>query len=264
ALPDQLFYNTGISTYIWIVTNAKAPERRGRVQLIDAREQWEKMPKSLGEKRKRIPEAAIAEVTRWYEDFEETETSKVFDNEAFGFRRVTVERPLRVRVDVAGAGERLDALNGKLGEDVVAALRDAVARLDVPADASIADATARIAKELPKLTAAKRKLVLSAFLPRDPDGEAVVDGKGRPVPDPELRDQESIPLVENVEDYIAREVLAHAPDAWVDEAKTVVGYEIPLTRYFYKYVEPRALEEIDAEIDEVEQEILRLLAEVRS
>ncbi|MEJ7787916.1 MAG: N-6 DNA methylase, partial [Solirubrobacteraceae bacterium] len=263
ALPDQLFYNTGISTYIWIVTNAKAPQRRGCVQLIDAREQWEKMPKSLGEKRKRIPEAAIAEVTRWYEDFEETETSKVFDNEAFGFRRVTVERPLRVRVDVAGAGERLDALNGKLGEDVVAALRDAVARLDVPADASIADATARIAKELPKLTAAKRKLVLSAFLPRDPDGEAVVDGKGRPVPDPELRDQESIPLTENVEDYIAREVLPHAPDAWVDEAKTVVGYEIPLTRYFYKYVEPRPLGEIDEEIDEVEQEILRLLAAVR-
>ena len=176
---------------------------------------------------------------------------------------MTVERPLRVRVDVAGARERLHALNGKLGEDVVAAVRDAVARLDVPADASIADATARIAKELPKLTAAKRKLVLSAFLPRDPDGEAVVDGKGDPVPDPELRDQESIPLVENVEDYIAREVLPHAPDAWVDEAKTVVGYEIPVTRYFYKYVEPRALEEIDAEIDEVEQEILRLLRAVR-
>jgi len=100
ALPDQLFYNTGISTYIWLVTNAKAGERRGRVQLVDAREQWEKMPKSLGEKRKRIPEHAIAEITRWYAGFAETETSKIFDNEAFGFRRVTVERPLRVRVDV--------------------------------------------------------------------------------------------------------------------------------------------------------------------
>jgi type I restriction enzyme M protein len=263
ALPDQLFYNTGISTYIWLVTNARAQERRGRVQLIDAREQWEKMPKSLGEKRKRIPEPAIAEITRWYADFNETETSKLFDNEAFGFRRVTVERPLRVRVDVAGAEKRLDALNGKLGEDVVAAVKGAVAQLDIPAKATIAEATARIAKKLPTLPAAKRKLVMSAFLPRDTDGEVFVGSKGRPEPDPDLRDQESIPLTEKIEDYVAREVLPLASDAWVDDAKTVVGYEIPLTRYFYKYVEPRALEEIDSEIDEAEQEILRLLAAVR-
>lgn len=263
ALPDQLFYNTGISTYIWLVTNAKVPERRGRVQLIDAREQWEKMPKSLGEKRKRIPDAAISEITRWYADFEETETSKVFENEAFGFRRLTVERPRRVRVDVAGAAERLEALNGKLGEEVVAAVKSAVAGLDVSAEAPIAVATEQITKVLPKLPAAKRKLVLSAFLPPDPEGEVVLDAKGRPEPDPELRDQESIPLTENVEDYMTREVLPHAPDAWVDEAKTVVGYEIPLTRYFYKYVEPRSLAEIDAEIEEVEREILRLLSEVR-
>jgi type I restriction enzyme M protein len=263
ALPDQLFYNTGISTYIWLVTNAKAGARHGRVQLIDARERWEKMPKSLGEKRKRIPEASIADITRWYADFAESETSKVFDNEAFGFRRVTVERPLRVRVDIEGAGERLDALDGRLGEDVVAAVMDAVAQLDVPAGASIADSTAQITKVLPNLPAAKRKLVLSAFLPRDPGGEPVVDSNGRPEPDPDLRDQESIPLNESVEEYIGREVLPHAPDAWVDDAKTVIGYEIPLTRYFYKYLEPRPLEEIDAEIDEVEQEILRLLAEVR-
>ncbi len=264
ALPDQLFYNTGISTYIWLVTNAKASERRGRVQLIDAREQWEKMPKSLGEKRKRIPDAAIGEITRWYADFEETETSKVFENEAFGFRRVTVERPRRVRVDVAGAAERLEALNGQLGAEVVAAVRDAVAGLDVSAEAPVAEATRQITTALPRLPAAKRKLVLSAFLPRDPDGEVVRDAKGRPEPDPELRDQESIPLVENVEDFMAREVLPHAPDAWIDDAKTVVGYEIPLTRHFYRYVEPRSLEEIDAEIDEVEQKILRLLSEVRS
>jgi type I restriction enzyme M protein len=263
AMPDQLFYNTGISTYIWLVTNAKAPQRRRRVQLIDAREQWEKMPKSLGEKRKRIPDGAIAEITRWYEDFRETETSKVFDNEAFGFRRVTVERPLRVRVDVAGAAERLDALDGRLGHDAVVAVKEALAGVDVATGAPVAEATAQIAAALPKLPAAKRKLVLSACLPRDPEGEIVVDRKGNPEPDPELRDQENIPLVDDVAEYIAREVLPHAPDAWVDDAKTVVGYEIPLTRYFYKYVEPRSLEEIDAEIDEVEQEILRLLSEVR-
>ena len=119
------------------------------------------------------------------------------------------------------------------------------------------------AKSPPKLPAARRRLVLSALLLRDSDGDVVVDSKGRPEPDPDLRDQESIPLTENVEDYLAREVLPHAPDAWVDEAKTLVGYEIPLTRYFYKYVEPRPLGEIDEEIDAVEQEVLRLLAAVR-
>lgn len=263
ALPDQLFYNTGISTYIWLVTNAKAPNRRGRVQLIDAREQWEKMPKSLGDKRKRIPDSGIAEITRWYADFAETETSKIFDNEAFGFRRVTVERPLRLQVDVAGAGERLHALAGKLGDDVVAAIIAATAGLDLPAAASVANATAQIAAVLPKLPAPKKTLVLSAFLPRDPDGEAVVDRKGAPEPDPELRDHESVPLTKSVEDYIAREVLPHAPDAWVDDSRTVIGFEIPLTRYFYRYVEPRSLEEIDGDIDAVEQEILSLLAEVQ-
>ena len=264
ALPDQLFYNTGISTYIWLVTNAKASSRRGRVQLIDARDRWEKMtPKSLGEKRRRIPDAAIAEIARWYVEFAETQTSKIFDNNAFGFRRVTVERPLRLRVDLAGANERLDELAGKLGDDIVEAVKTATAGLRIPAGTPVAEAAARIAAALPKLSAPKKKLAMSAFLPRDPDGAAVVDRKGAPEPDPELRDHETVPLAETVEDYIVREVLPHAPDAWVDDSKTIIGYEIPLTRYFYTYVEPRPLEEIDAEIDEVEQQILRLLAEVR-
>ncbi|NLT07632.1 MAG: SAM-dependent DNA methyltransferase [Solirubrobacterales bacterium] len=263
AMPDQLFYNTGISTYIWVVTNAKTSRRRGRVQLIDAREQWEKMPRSLGEKRKRIPDDAIPEITRWYEDFADTETSKVFDNDAFGFRRITVERPLRVRVDLAGAGERLDGLREKVGEEVIAAVKEATASIELPAEVTVADATAQIGTVLPKLSAPKKKQVLAAFLPRDLDGEVVRTRRGAPEPDTALRDQESVPLTESVEDYLAREVLPYAPDAWVDEAKTVIGYEIPLTRHFYKHVEPRPLEEIDAEIDEIEQEILRLLEEVR-
>jgi type I restriction enzyme M protein len=155
ALPDQLFYNTGISTYVWLVSNPKAEERRGRVQLIDAREQWEKMPKSLGEKRKRILAAAIVEITRWYADFSETETSKIFGNDAFGFRRVTVERPLRVRVDVDGAGERLDALAGKLGENVVAEVKAVAAGLRDCELSTVSEASARIAASLPKLRAAR-------------------------------------------------------------------------------------------------------------
>jgi len=233
------------------------------VQLIDAREQWEKMPKSLGQKRKRIPDTGIAEVTSWYADFAESETSKIFPNEAFGFRRVTVERALRVRVDVAGARERLDALVDRLGEDVVAEIKKATGGLNALMPASPVDGGATIASALPKLPAAKKKLALGAFLPRDPDGEVVTDRNGQPEPDRELRDQETVPLTEEVQDYLAREVLPHAPDAWVDDSKTVIGYEILLTRYFYKYIAPRPLEEIDAEIDETEQEILRLLAEVR-
>ena len=264
ALPDQLFYNTGISTYIWLVTNAKAEGRRGRVQLIDAREQGEKMPKSLGEKRKRIPAEGIVEITRWYADFGETETSKIFENEAFGFRRVTVERPLRVRIDVAGAGERLDGVVDKLGADVVAAVKAAVSGLDGVGIGSVAETTARITRLLPKLPASKRKIVMATFLRRDPDGDAVTDKRGGPEPDPELRDQETIPLAERVDEYIAREVLPHAPDAWVDESNTVIGYEIPVTRYFHRYVAPRPLKNIDAEIDAVERDILRLLTEVRT
>ena len=244
------------------MTYANAPTRLGRVQLIDAREQWEKMLKSLGEKRKRIPDDAIADITRWYEDFADTETSKVFDNEAFGFRRITVERPLRVRVDLAGSGERLDALVEKVGEEVVAAVKKATASLALSAHVTVVEATAQIIDVLPKLPAAKKKLVLAAFLPRDPNGEVVTNHRGEAESDPALRDQESVPLTENVEDYIAREVIPHAPDAWVDDAKTVVGYEISLTRYFYKHVEPRPLGEIDAEIAEVEKQILQLLEEV--
>ncbi len=206
ALPDQLFYNTGISTYFWVVTNRKAPERRGRVQLVDARELWTKMRKSLGDKRKQLSDDQIAEIVRLYGSFEDGDRVKIFPNEAFGFMRITVERPL----------------------------------------------------------------------------EGAVDAKGRPKPDPSLRDNENVPLPDiavryepdpterlrtepyrkAVDDYMTAEVLPYVPDAWVDHAKTKIGYEIPLTRHFYKYVPPRPLAEIDAEIKALEQEIQELLAEV--
>jgi type I restriction enzyme M protein len=191
ALPDQLFYNTGITTYFWIVTNRKRPERCGKVQLIDARESWVKMRRSLGEKRKMLSDEQIDDVTRLYADFEENDRSKIFPNEAFGFRRITVERPLK-----------------------------------------------------------------------DEAGEIVRDSKGRPKVDTSLRDQESVPLGEEVGEYMKREVLPWVPDAWVDESKTKIGYEIPLTRHFYKYTPPRPLEEIDAEIRELEAEILSLLGDL--
>jgi type I restriction enzyme M protein len=214
ALPDQLFYNTGISTYFWIVSNRKRPERRGLVQLIDARDLFEKMPKSLGDKRKRLADHHIAEIVHLYGDLTEGDRVKLLPNESFGFQRVTVERPL-------------------LGDD----------------------------------------------------GKPVTDTKGRLKPDSSLRDQENVPLPEGtpewdetdegaakrlanakhrkvVDDYIEAEVHPWVPDAWVDHTKTKLGYEIPLTRHFYKYVPPRPLAEIDAELKALEAEVQRLLAEV--
>ena len=192
ALPDQMFYNTGISTYFWIVTNRKADHRKGKVVLLDARGEWAKMRKSLGDKRKYLTGEHIEQVTRLYHEALDTDDDrvKVFDNNAFGYQRITVERP-------------------KLDED----------------------------------------------------GEPQQNRKGR-IADPDLRDNENVPLTEDLDDYMKREVLSHVPDAWVDVTKTKIGCEIPFTRHFYRYTPPRAVAAIDADISRVEAEIQRVLGEV--
>ncbi len=281
ALPDQLFYNTGISTYIWLVTNRKAPERRGKIQLIDARERWVKMRKSLGDKRKMISPEQIAEITRLYADFTEGEQVKVLPNEAFGYLRVTVERPLRLRWEVTtDTGTSLAATKAwsKLGKDEQDQL---TSRLTSLAGTTTTEREAMAAKLGPVPKSIEKALweVLSV---RDPNAPVVTSRKGAPEPDPELRDYENVPLPQTpvtwqqdvtgrlatdeyraaVEDYLAAEVLPYVPDAWADHAKTRIGYEIPLTRHFYKYVPPRPLAEIDAEIKALEAEIQELLREV--
>ena len=266
GLPDQLFYNTGIYTYVWVVTNRKRPERRGHVQLIDARQLYAKMRKSLGNKRNELTRSHIAEITALYEDFTDGERSKVLPNSAFGYRKVTVERPLRVRYEitdetvtavaavkpVVSLGERagvlLDALGGLIGERY-------------PTLAALETALAPVWVKLAKVGAPVRKAVVGAAMVRDHDAEPVRTKKGYE-PDPELRDTENIPLDEAVDAFIEREVLPFAPDAWVDESKTKVGYEIPFTRQFYRYVPPRPLAEIDADIEASQQRILKLLSEV--
>jgi type I restriction enzyme M protein len=280
ALPDQLFYNTGISTYFWVVTNRKSPERRGKVQLVDARESWVKMRKSLGEKRKAISDEQIRELTELYGAFAEGERVKIFPNAAFGYQRITVERPLRVRYTGEGARERLEASRAfaKLAEERREQLADAVAKLADLSTADRADALAAAAAVNGKLSKAEEKALLEALAVRDPEAPALDE------PDPELRDQENVPLPDQpvrfeadpsgrlasepyrraVEEYMAAEVLPYVPDAWVDHAKTKLGYEIPLTRHFYRYVPPRPLEEIDAEIRALEEEIQELLGEVTS
>lgn len=191
ALPNDIFYNTGIATYIWVLSNKKAgTKREGRVQLINANGLFEKRRKALGNKRNDIPESAIAEITRLYGDFRESDISKIFDNEDFGFTKITVERPLC-----------------------------------------------------------------------DESGEPILK-KGKKQPDSSLRDTESVPLKEDIDEYFSREVLPFAPDAWIDTKKSTVGYEIPFTRYFYKYEAPKPSAEIMAEILELEKELDGSLAEV--
>ena len=191
ALPNDIFYNTGIATYIWVLSNKKAgTKREGKVQLINANGLFEKRRKALGNKRNDIPESAIAEITRLYGDFRESDISKIFDNEDFGYTKITVERPLC-----------------------------------------------------------------------DESGEPILK-KGKKQPDSSLRDTESVPLKEDIDEYFSREVLPFAPDAWIDAKKSTVGYEIPFTRYFYKYEAPKPSAEIMAEILELEKELDGSLAEV--
>lgn len=287
ALPDQLFYNTGISTYFWIVTNRKAPERRGKVQLVDARDFFVKMRKALGEKRKEISTEQIDEIVGLYGDFAENEKVKIFPNEAFGFLRIAVERPLRLRWEIT--------------DETIATVLATKAILKLPADAQMElgellkdelGATFATQEELMEtfrdavavleLGAPAQKALWSALAVRDENAAIITDRHGNPEPDPELRDHENTPLPAvhlsfegdpiarfatlpyriAVDDYMREEVLPYVPDAWVDHDKTKVGYEVPLTRHFYKYIPPRPLKEIDAEIKTLEEEIQRLLGEV--
>jgi type I restriction enzyme M protein len=287
ALPDQLFYNTGISTYFWILTNRKAPERRGKVQLVDARDCFVKMRKSLGAKRKEISAAQIEDITRLYGDFAEGDQVKIFPNEAFGFLRITVERPLRLRWEVSE--ETIAAVLAtkaiqKTPEDVQMVLRELLAANRGAQFTTRRELVKALGSSLTGLDLAPpaQKAVWAALAVRDKEAPVITDRMGNPEPDPELRDNENVPLpavpvsfVEDpserfdtlayrteVHDYVREEVLPYVPDAWVDHDKTKIGYEIPLTRHFYKYVPPRPLAEIDAEIKTLEDEIQRLLAEV--
>ena len=191
ALPNDIFYNTGIATYIWVISNKKAgTKREGKVQLINANGLFEKRRKALGNKRNDIPDSAIQEITRIYGDFVENEISQIYDNEDFGYTKIVVERPLK-----------------------------------------------------------------------DENGELVLK-KGKKQPDTSLRDTETVPLKEDIDAYFKREVLPFVPDAWIDRKKSKVGYEIPFTRYFYKYEAPKPSAEIMAEILELEKELSGSLEEI--
>lgn len=318
ALPEQLFYNTGISTYVWVLTNRKEARRKGKIQLIDGRRFFVKMPKSLGNKRNKIGDPderasepdQIGELTRILGAFRDGEArtfteddpitkqpmqrerivSKVFDNEDFGFRKITVERPLRL--NFKAAPERIARLEEESGfkrlatsakkneaarlEEVVAGerrqqmLRDLLTTfakehgeaLYQDRAAFLADLRTTESGGNVRLAAGETKAILGALGERDETAEICRDGKANPQPDPDLRDTEGVPLKEDIADYFKREVLPHVLDAWINESKTKVGYEIPLNRHFYVYEPPRSLGVIEADIKTLEGEILALLAEV--
>lgn len=294
ALPDQLFYNTGIYTYLWIVTNRKKPGRRGKIQLVDATKFFKKMRKSLGNKRNEVCDDQRDEITRIYGMMNDecgvlNEHVRIFDNQDLGYRRITVERPLRLNFAVD------EARIARLKETTAFAnLATSKKRKDTKAaQAEIEEGKKRqdeillALKTLPSdkiwkncedflsdLKAAFKhssfiipnssllKAMLMALAERDETADVCTDAKGNPEPDPELRDYENVPLKEDVDEYMKREVLPHVPDAWVDESKTKIGYEINFNRYFYKYTPPRPLEEIEADLKKIEKEIADMLAEV--
>jgi len=278
ALPDQLFYNTGISTYFWILSNRKAPALRGKVILLDARNQWEKMRKSLGDKRKLIGVDQIRHVTELYmnalsvaadEGHPDHGKVKIFGTRDFGYHRITVERPLKLRFEITedtlAALESSKPLAKWDGRDAyvpaVRGLLGSVWWTKKEASAALL-AAARSSGALWPSTASYQKAIWSAVSVSDPEGEVQKSKDGSPEPDPDLRDYENVPLDEDIDAYFSREVTPHVPDAWIDYSKTKVGYEIPFTRHFYIYTPPRPLAEIDAELRDLESQIQKLLGEV--
>jgi type I restriction enzyme M protein len=293
ALPNNMFYNTGIATYIWVLTNRKAEHRRGKVQLIDATKRSTPRRKNLGAKNVDLSEADQQAILDEFLAFEETETSKIFPNEAFGYWKVTVDRPLRLRVDIPDPHPRhserseespREALGtaGAAPPDPIApdlwgalpeSVRDAI--LTIPGDtgtntfddwnafdAALTGATKRLGV---RLTAALKKQIRAAIATRDENAQPIVAKRTYDTveyePDPELRDTEQIPLTEpgGIEGFIAREVLPYVPDAWVVESSERIGYEISFTRYFYKPQQLRTLAEIEADIRALEAETEGLL-----
>jgi len=282
ALPDQLFYNTGISTYIWIVTNRKPKDRKGKVQLVNAVGFFKKMARSLGNKRNEISDEHIVEVTKIYGAFKNGEFCKIFPSEYFGYTRVTVERPLRLNFQASPERiARLDQQSGFLnlakskkkgkeglkeieeGEVFQKEIKKALANIGADKIFKNREKFIEAVESTGlKLKAPVMKAVLAALSERDDTADICCDKDGKPEADAELRDAENVPLSDNIDDYFKREVLPHVPDAWMDRSKDKVGYEINFTKEFYKYTPLRSLEEIRNDILALEKETEGLMDEV--
>lgn len=292
ALPDQLFYNTGILTYVWIVTNRKKGIRKGKIQLIDGTSFFERMRKPLGEKRKTLTEEHIAELTRIYGDFVEGEYCKIFDEDDFAYWKVTVERPLRLNfqtsperiervreqaafVNLAKSRRRKPeeiakevAEGEKQQEEILAVLRSLDGTIIYKNRESFASVVAKALKKAGlDVKTTLLKAIVAGLSEKDETADICKDAKDNPEPDPDLRDTEQVPFKEDIGEYIRREVLPYAPDAWVDEKKTKKGYEIPFARHFYKYEElgnaEETLRDIQSLGEKIQTAISKLFVESR-
>jgi type I restriction enzyme M protein len=274
ALPDQLFYNTGINTYLWFVTNRKSKERKGKVQLIDARAFFKKTRKSLGSKRHEIDAESKKKILDIYEKFEQNEHSKIFKTTDFAYRQITIERPLRLKFDFTPEKTKellvaFDVKDNKNGmKDFIESFENQIITSKKVLDERIeAGLKQRVTV---KFTAGQYKKLISIVGVRDDEASICMDKDGNPEPDSELRDFENVPYEMDIKDYFNKEVKPYVPDAWINESVQdhkdgkigVVGYEIPFTRYFYKYEAPRSLEVIEADIEKVENELLTLLKQL--
>jgi len=294
ALPEQLFYNTGIATYVWVLTNRKSQDRRGKVHLIDAAAFWVPMRKNLGDKRREIPPEKTAEIVKLLCAFQENEYSKVYPAAHFGYRKITVDRPLRLnfqatperiaRLDEESAFKNLAVSKKKnsavkMSEEAEGRARQEAVRMALRMlpnflfkdRSEFLRALQKTAKAAGiKIQAPMQKAILSALSERDETAAICRDADGHPEPDPDLRDTENVPLAESVEAFFEREVKPHVPDAWIntairdhkDNQVGKVGYEINFNRYFYKYAPPRPLEEIEADIRKIEKDIIQMLGDV--
>ena len=282
AVPEQIFYNTGIATYVWILTNRKSDHRKGKVQLIDASGEdfWKPMRKSLGSKRREMDESHIAKVLDIYNAFEDsTDNSKIYPNSYFGYRKVTVDRPLQLSLQTST--ERMQLLENekqftKLDITDQAAYKELLESLPEKLYMSREEFAKDLMTEAKshglKISAPLKKAMINALGERDSDAEICKDSKGKPEADSSLRDTERVPLDMDIDDYMEIEVLPHVPDAWVNTTKSgcdkttgevgKVGYEINFNRYFYVYTPPRPLEEIEGEILGLQKEINDLMSKL--
>ncbi len=324
ALPKNIFYNTGIPTYVWIVSNRKPTHRKGKVQLINALELYVKLRKNLGDKNCEMTTEHIDQITQLYLDFEENDISKIYPNDYFGYNKITVERPLRLSAQFTneniaslrfdkGLLDEMSWAYEKFGDDIYTKLEQFKPQIEAYLKKNEIKLKATVKKnllsqkfwtaQLELLSAAKQlmakigaeqhddfntfkvlvsktikqeklnldakatKRILDAITWKNEDAERVIkkkekDGTISYEPDSDLRDTEKVPLDEDIQTYFEREVLQHVPDAWIDHSKTVKGYEISFTRYFYNYIPPRSIEEITAEILQLEEETEGILNEI--
>jgi len=323
ALPKNIFYNTGIPTYVWILSNKKKPHRQGKVQLINAIEMYQKLRKNMGQKNCELTRTQINAITRLYLDFKETEISKIFDNTDFGYWKITVDRPLRLKASITrqavgslrfhkAVQDEMRRVYEKFGDKIYDGLNAFQKEIEkwletdaikmTPANKRKLldlnfwknqrklmktaqklfeimggreyddfnrfqdDVTAALKTLRIKLSASEKKLFFNAVSRKDETAAPVVQKKAKDgtlvyEPDSELRDHEQIPLNEDIERYFRREVLPYVPDAWIDPGKTVKGYEISFTRYFYQYEPPRSLDAIAADLARLQEETEGLLEE---